>query len=436
LKKLVEGYVPAAECLDFCTSVAGGFISMAEQKALSGDLESAAKLAHVAASVLCRQNRYLSSERLERCLIDIAAKFPPLRACEGSMNRGPGKIRRTLHVLAEALPAGGLTAMALRWMLNDRSNEIHNVVLLNQKTPVPELLSSVVLKKKGTIFCADSKHGFLEKAVWLRELARDNSDFVVLHIHNADVIAPLAFANSGGPPVALVNHSAHAFWVGAAMPDIVVNCRGSELERHWTTDLRGVRQCGTIPIPLLCSENPRELSLENKQTAKEKLGMPGAATVLLTVGAAFKYTKFEHIDFVATCEEILRKNPSAYILVVGTRGDDRWYRSSSKVGGRLLPLGTLSQSQLALVHEATDIYIEGFPFGTTTSLLEAGLKGIPVVVAPYDCPPPYGTDGIAIDPIVTRPTVRRRSMIISEPHLDTLTMFQCEVVKVRCCVNR
>jgi hypothetical protein len=71
--------------------------------------------------------------------------------------------------------------------------------------------------------------------------------------------------------------------------------------------------------------------------------------------------------------------------------------------GRIRVLGTVWQSELALIHEAADVYIEGFPFGTTTSLLEAALKGIPVVLAPAQCPPPYGSDGVALDAIVTRP---------------------------------
>ena len=44
-----------------------------------------------------------------------------------------------------------------------------------------------------------------------------------------------------------------------------------------------------------------------------------------------------------------------------------------------------------------------FVDSTITALLEAGLKGIPVVLAPAQCPPPYGSDGVALDDIVERP---------------------------------
>ena len=70
---------------------------------------------------------------------------------------------------------------------------------------------------------------------------------------------------------------------------------------------------------------------------------------------------------------------------------------------RIRTLGAMPHSQLLKVQDAADLYVEAFPFGTTTSLLEAGLKGIPVGLAPAQSPPPYGTDGIALDDILQRP---------------------------------
>ena len=67
-------------------------------------------------------------------------------------------------------------------------------------------------------------------------------------------------------------------------------------------------------------------------------------------------------------------------------------------------LGTIPQSRLGAIHNAADVYIEAFPFGTTTALLEAALKGIPAVLAPAQCPPPYGSDGVALDDTLRRPS--------------------------------
>jgi hypothetical protein len=69
----------------------------------------------------------------------------------------------------------------------------------------------------------------------------------------------------------------------------------------------------------------------------------------------------------------------------------------------LRALGSLPQSKITVLHQASDIYVEGFPFGSTTALLEAGLQGLPAVLAPAECPPPYGTDGVALDDTLERP---------------------------------
>jgi hypothetical protein len=84
--------------------------------------------------------------------------------------------------------------------------------------------------------------------------------------------------------------------------------------------------------------------------------------------------------------------------------DERWREASKNTASRLRAIGRQNQSHIGDFHDAADLYIEGFPFGSTTALLEAGLKRIPVILAPASCPPPYGTDGVAIDDIITRPS--------------------------------
>jgi len=60
-----------------------------------------------------------------------------------------------LHVLNEALPYGGHTAMAIRWINNDQSSRIHSVALLGQKVPVPDRLRHAVLEREGEIYTTD-----------------------------------------------------------------------------------------------------------------------------------------------------------------------------------------------------------------------------------------------------------------------------------------
>jgi glycosyltransferase involved in cell wall biosynthesis len=308
--------------------------------------------------------------------------------------------------MGEALPLGGVTAMAARWMRNDPSARTHSLALLSQGIPVPDELVQAVSATGGTIYTVSPSRSFVERAAWLRNLATETADLVILHVDVTDVVPGAAFGINGGPPVLLVNHTAHLFWVGASVVDVLLNCRGSALEGEWAAIHRGIPRYGTVPIPLLERLPSSETSgtvADKKLAARKNIGIPDNAVVILSVGASFKYLAANGLDFVEVCETILREVPDAYVLIVGTRADDRWHNASQRTGGRIRVLGTMPQSQLASVREATDIYIEGFPFGTTTSLLEAGLEGIPVVLAPIQCPPPYGTDGVALDDILERP---------------------------------
>ena len=392
--------------LDYADAIAEWFLDIGEARSREGDLEDGLKYTYIAATILARQNRTLSSLRVDSNLRFVASR---LIADNDSRPIAPSKTRRKevcLHVLNEALPAGGHTTMAIRWIRNDSAERAHSVALLSQEIPIPDGLLEAVTHSGGSVYKANPGDTFLSRAAWLRNLSRDTATYVILHIDASDVICGSAFGTKGGPPVLLVNHAAHLFWTGASIADLVVNCRGSALEGLWTMTHRSSSRCATVPIPLekqkvLSNGNTSDLELRHQ--AKKRIGIPIDSIVILTVGASYKYSPANGLDFLEVCESILKQLPKGYLLVVGFEADSRWRSASRRLGGRIRVLGTLLRSELAIVHKAADIYIEGFPFGTTTSLLEAGLNGIPAVLAPAQCPPPYGSDGIALDSTVARP---------------------------------
>ena len=112
---------------------------------------------------------------------------------------------------------------------------------------------------------------------------------MVLHVDVSDVISATAFGADGGPPVMLVNHSAHIFWIGVSFADLVLNCRGSALETHWTRRYRGAERCATFPIPLVLAESASEASEAERPRVRDELGIAPDAVVILTIGASFKF---------------------------------------------------------------------------------------------------------------------------------------------------
>ena len=166
--------------LDYADAAADWLLEYGEDRLALGSLEEASRCAEVAASILWRQNRSLTCPRLERLLLGVASAAP-----DGALNEGAAECsveRGRLHVLTEALPAGGLTAMATRWILNDPGGRPHHVALLAQGLPVPRTLREAVALSGGAIHVAPAAATIVAKALWLRRLARRVADPVVLHV--------------------------------------------------------------------------------------------------------------------------------------------------------------------------------------------------------------------------------------------------------------
>jgi hypothetical protein len=338
----------------------------------------------------------LSSPELEAHLQAVAARLPLPVVKHAAVGEGRP---RWLHVLNEAASVGGHTAMAARWIALDPDSCRQSVILLGQRCPVPPFLEEAVARSGGVLHCLDPAASLLERAGQLRNYAWQEADVVVLHINTCDVMATVAFAVPGGPPVLLVNHAAHVFWTGCTITDRVLNCRGSALEHDWTIRHRGISasRSVTLPIPLLPAV---EQTPGAKARARQQLALPEDARIVLTVGSTFKYKPLPGIDFLDAVRRILASGERVYLVAVGVDEDHRWAALKQATGGRLLAVG--QQRDLAPFHAAADLYMEGFPFGSTTSLLEAGLQGLACVLAPATCPPPFGTDGPAVD-VLPRP---------------------------------
>src|SRR5262249_13197289 len=93
-------------------------------------------------------------------------------------------------------------------------------------------------------------------------------------------------------------------------------------------------------------------------------------------------------------QSILSSRSDVLLVAVGPENTGNWRRLSEITGGRLRAVGP--QGDVALYHHAADVYLEGFPMGSLTALLEAGLAGLPCVRAPSLSPMPILSDGVAL----------------------------------------
>ena len=279
--------------------------------------------------------------------------------------------RRVLHVATSAVRIGGHTRTINQWVRLD-VNSGHSVFLTDQReVAVPAWLSETVEGLGGQVIVLPGRMGMIDRARCLREYAR-NWDLVVLHHASSDVVPSLAFATAPMPPVCVYNHADHLFWLGSSVTDMVIDGRAAGA--RVTAERRFVAQRTILPLPLA-----RRLRISRRE-ARNRLGIPPDQLMLLSIGRGEKYRPTPTHNFFRTMGRLLRELPSANLYLVGMTESEAVDYGHTPDNRRIHFCGRVDD---ASVHQAAaDIYLEGFPFGSATALLETALAGVPVAL-PY-----------------------------------------------------
>jgi regulator of replication initiation timing len=280
----------------------------------------------------------------------------------------PGARRRILHVLTQALPIGGHTRLAERWMRFDTGSD-HALALTEQgDLPVPDALAGAAglgVHRFDTLAPADRVRSL--SALLL------GFDLVVLHIHPYDAAAVAACSASQGPPVAFVNHADHVFWLGVGVSDLIVNIRPSGAAL--SVGRRGMAAARSVVLPLPLDQVART---RQRPEAKRELGLPLDAVLMLTMASSTKYAAIGEPTFVGLARQTLMRESATVLMGVGpdleTPG---WKELAEDFPGRVIASGATADT--ALILQAADLYLDSLPFASLTSLLEASLYGVPVV---------------------------------------------------------
>jgi glycosyltransferase involved in cell wall biosynthesis len=367
---------------------------------------------------------YFADARLENLALRIGTELDerasrqrvaPLGDLPEAAARRSGRRRCVLHVASEVAGIGGHTRTIKNWVLADEESA-HWLLLTDQlHEPVPAWLAEAIATRGGggRVIVLPWQSSLLARAAWLRQAAA-GADLVVCHHFAEDVVPTVALACPGGPPVALLNQSDHVFWLGASVADTVLNLRwiGLELSRA----RRGTRHQSLLPIPLDGTAPPATSQAE----ARRALGIPADATVLLSVGRELKYVPSETHNFFRAARRILDRSWGARVYVVGVPPE---YATRYTPGGtheRLHCVGRVEDA--SLYRAAADVYLEGFPFGSQTAMLEAALAGLPPVPAFAPATALVATSDEALDGLVRTPAdedayVRRACELIANPAL-------------------
>ncbi len=308
-----------------------------------------------------------SDGRLEKIAFEIGEKLDFLSVTWKSLSAQQvipkSSKKRVLHVATTVFSTGGHTRLIKNWIKSFPNFE-HWLLLINQRVgSVPPFLSETVTANSGQIIILPDKDSLLAKAKNLRQIACNNFDYVFLHHHPNDVVPLVAFAIDNCPPVAVVNHADHVFWVGVSIADLVIDfCRsGCEISLE-----RRIAKKSVI-VPYLVDVIEPTIS---RTSARQQLSINEDETILLSIGSAYKFQPIEERNFFVTAEKILEKNSKARLFLIGP--DDNCGTGALK-NNRIKFLGRVEDPILYQI--AADIYLEGFPMGGGLASIESVLLG-------------------------------------------------------------
>jgi hypothetical protein len=270
-----------------------------------------------------------------------------------------------LHVSTTVFATGGHTRTIARWASNDPESS-HSLVLTDQQNiAVPGWLTDAIAGSGGAIAVLPPASR-LAQARRLRAAARQGFDLIVLHTFPEDTVPVVALATRDCPPVALLNHADHIFWLGASVADAIVNQR--EIGAALAAARRGARLNLVLPNPL-----PPHARARSKSDARVALGLSLSGTVVLSIGTAAKYSPTRDRNFFRAASRILEMSAQAHVYVVGVPPQSACPYEQRFSHDRLHLLGSVEDP--SLFQEAADVYLEGFPLGSQTALLEAAAAG-------------------------------------------------------------
>ena len=346
-------------------------VDLAASAYTKGELEMAAFYAATASTIATHTHcGIFSSPRLEAILNAIGRQIAP---GDNAVKRSrTGAFRKVLHVGSELSSVGGLTRMISRWIDAD-SDRTSSVVLTQHRGEVPGHLTDAIQRSGGELHRLNRSIG--SRFDWVRTLRRIGSshDVIILHIHCEDVIPVLAFADESGlPPILFLNHADHLFWLGTSVADLVLNLRDAATDI--SISRRGVKVDRNFLLPTIVAPTTR---LQSRADAKSSLGLRQDSLLLLSVARRPKYRTIDGMSFADRHVKLLEKYPQAQLVVVGSGEPDDWQAAKARVGGRITGLSEVPDPKRYF--EAADIYVDSYPFVSSTSMMEAAGYGLPAV---------------------------------------------------------
>lgn len=299
-----------------------------------------------------------------------------------------------LHVLSEVTTVGGHTSTLVNWIRSDRQSQ-HKIVVTRQR----DFAALNWLRQKLEPFAVelislDIHLPLLYRASQLRRIVNSGFDAALVQAWGSDLVPILAFATDSTPPIAYIDHSDHLFWMGSSVADLVIHQRpiGAEI----CEQRRASKACHVLPIPLETSCNR-----VSRETARKSIGATNHDVVALTIGRQLKYRPTPERNFFRAAQALTDRHANLTVHVVGVTKEQAKIWAPGLRVEQFRFHGQVPVNPSLLL--SADVYLEGYPFGSQTALLEAALAGIAPVRAPRCGTTLLATSDSAVDPLLEVP---------------------------------
>jgi hypothetical protein len=305
-----------------------------------------------ASSMCLNYSEKFVSKDLEKLLVDISEDL--MKPGEPSRNFKPKSI---LHVATEVYSVGGHTRLMLNFIKAFPDYD-HKIFLSNQRSAVPEFFENFEIYES-------QNETLLSKAITLEQMA-SNYEFIVLYHHPYDILPLLAFGSSKfNRKTFLYNHADHMWGCGYSISNYIIEPykRAINITAHY----RGVNQdriiYGGIPLEF------DDVSLFSSKKRYQ----------IVTMASSYKFISNEELSFFHIMDLVLSSEPKAiwHIIGVSNGENDDWINIKTKYNERVILHGILEKDDAQKILQSSWVYVDSFPFGSMTSMLEGLSQGLP-----------------------------------------------------------
>jgi glycosyltransferase involved in cell wall biosynthesis len=280
--------------------------------------------------------------------------------------------------MSRAYDSGGHTRVVERWI--ERSPEgTKQSLLITRGGKATKRLEQAVSSRAGIVHRLGTFKSPIRKAKLIREISAKYKT-VVLHVHMDDILPLLAFGGcEAKPEIIHFNHADHRFWVGSTLPSLVLELRswGGELSRNH----RGIMKSKIVGIPVDPTVSSLGFEPNCRTLAREALGLPVDAKILLTSGHSRKYIRTSKQSFPKAVRSLLQKRQDRLLVCVGPkiRNNSDWQDLLRDFPSQVVFVPIVGHDRFMKYIEAADLGLDSFPMSGGTVVLEMLSNGLPVI---------------------------------------------------------